>query len=305
MREARERKSSVWGLPTGFKEYDELTGGLHEGEMIVWAAGPSVGKSSAISQATINVAIHLYEESLSVGEPVGQAIYISPEMTPEDLVMRQVSQMTEVPLTKLRSGNVNDIEAELAEDAARSLIELSQVLHLQAGDAVDINEIIELVMTRNRMGPKVRFVAVDYLTRIDAGIGDGREYSAASKISREIKSLALSQRIPIIIGAQLSRKRARTGNDDDPRSRYPQITDIRDSGRIEEDADVVALWHRENELRAYTGPTIQEAVVIIAKNRNGPTGIVNLYFEPHLTRFSDIPTGEENTSGDFFEDGES
>lgn len=301
MKDARERKSPVWGLPTGFRKYDELTGGLHEGEMIVWAAGPSIGKSSAISQATINVAVHLYERSLEAGEPIGQAIYISPEMTPEDLIMRQVSQMTEVPLTNLRSGNVNDLEAELAEDAARSLIELSQVLKLDAGSSVDLNQIIELVMMQNRMGPPVKFVAIDYLTRIDAGIGDGREYTAASKISREIKSLALSQRIPIIIGAQLSRKRVRTGNDDDPRSRYPQLTDIRDSGRIEEDADIVALFHRENELREYAGPTIQEAVIIVAKNRNGPTGIIPLYFEPHLTRFSDIPTGEEDPSGDFFQ----
>lgn len=302
MREARDRKSPVWGLPTGFQKYDELTGGLHEGEMTVFGARPSVGKSSLISQMTVNSAIHIYEQSLDAGEPIGQVIYFSPEMTPEDLVLRQVSQVTEIALTKLRSGKTNEQEAELAEDAARSLITLGSVLKLEAGASVDISEIVEYVTMQNRMGPKVCLVSIDYLTRIDAGIGDGREYTAASKISRELKNLALTQRTPVIVGAQLSRKGARQGNDEDPRSRYPQVTDLRDSGRIEEDADVIGLIHRENELRDSAGPTMQEAVLIVAKNRNGPTGIVSLYFEPHLTRFSDIPTPEEEPHGDFFED---
>lgn len=287
--EAYERQSPVWGLPTGFTSLDNLTGGLHPGEVTIIGARPSVGKSSLISQITFNASIALYEESLALGEAAGQIIYFSPEMSPEDLIRRQASQITNVPLTRIRNGDLTVEELELVQDAMETVLDLGQVLKMEAGEAVIIGDLVNTVTIANRSGPKVRLVAVDYLTRIDAGLGGGSEYSAANLISRRLKDMALSQESPVIVGAQLSRKGDRRGNDDDdPTANYPRLTDLRDSGRIEEDADAVWLLHRDNELRALTGHNgVDAAALIVAKNRNGPVGIVQLMFRPDVTSFTE------------------
>lgn len=208
-------------------------------------------------------------------------------MLPSDLVRRQAAQITEIPVSAIRSGNLSEAELALVCDAMDSLLELGPVLQLDAGDSVILSDLVTRVANANRKGPPVKLVAVDYLTRIDAGLGAANEHSSANLISRKLKEMATTHRATVIVGAQLSRKGDRPSNGDDPMSKYPRLSDLRDSGRIEEDADCVWLLHRDNELRLRGGGDVDAAALIVAKNRNGPVGIVELIFRPDITQFSE------------------
>lgn len=288
-----ETKDPVWGIPTGFHTLDRLVGGLHPSETIVIGARPSVGKSSFISQVAFNVAMGLLAESVEAGEPVGKVVYFTPEMGYPDLFSRQAAQFSEVPSTLVKSGDETPEQREAFHAALEGIENLLDVMDVYAEGRVDYSDVVNKVTTTNAIGPPVKLVLVDYLTRLTAGAVTD-DHKRANIISRELKDLAIVEDVPVLIGAQLSRKGVRTGSDEDPTSRYPQITDLRDSGKIEEDADGVWLVHREDQYLNDRRSGMQPATLIVAKNRNGPTGIVDLMFEPQLTRFSDLNRGERD-----------
>lgn len=281
------RQSPVWGIPTGFSSIDVVTGGLHEGEVTILAARTSHGKTSLASQIAFQVAMDTLEESVANGDTSGQVLIFSPEMTAEQLLLRQACQFAHVPSYLIQQGRASAEQRLAWVEALEGIRELAPVMKVVAGRSLDVSEVVSAVDSAQHLGPPVRLVLIDYIQRLTAGVGNGGAYDRASRISLMLKDMANSHNIPVVALSQLNRGAEKRGKDDDPDSQLPQLTDLRDSGRIEEDADSVWLLHRPNDLRRDGASGAQAATLIVAKNRNGPTAVIPLYFEAHLTKFTD------------------
>ncbi len=269
-------RGSITGISTGFKILDEMTSGLHPAEMIVIAARPSMGKTAF----AMNVAEHVAIESR---KPV--AIF-SLEMSAQQLVQRLLCSRARVNSKKVRDGFLAERDFSSLTTAASKLAEAQMFIDDTAG----LN-ILELRAKARRLKSQhdIQLVVVDYLQllRSTSRRGQDNRQIEISEISAGLKSLAKELKIPVIVLAQLNRNpENRTG---DSKGR-PRLSDLRESGSIEQDADFVGLLVRE-EYYADTDEERQEsegkADLIIAKQRNGPTGDVPLTFIKEYTRFED------------------
>ncbi len=251
------------GLRTGFYEVDAIVGGMMAGDVAILAARPSIGKT-AFAQG---IAEHL---SIAQGRPVG---FISLEMTRAQLVTRILASRAEVTAQRINEGTLNPDEmGRLA--AAYADLQLAQ-LHIDDNRDVSITALRATL--RRMVGDfEIQFAIIDYLQLLSAPGSESR-FQEVSQISRALKALAGELEIPILVLSQLNRA-SETRQD-----HRPMLSDLRESGQIEQDADVVALLHRPGfyDHNEDPGPT----EVIIAKNRNGPTGTARLRFDPHGTRF--------------------
>lgn len=278
-----ERKEMVTGVPTGFHELDEMTSGFQDSELIIIAARPSMGKTSFV----LNIVQHV---AIKNNTPVG---IFSLEMSPESLVQRLLCSEARVNLKNLRSGH-------LSEDAFPRLLRAGDRLSkadIYIDDTPGIN-ILELRAKARRLKaehPNLGLIAIDYLQMMSGtGRSDSRQQEV-SDISRSLKSLARELRIPIIALSQLSRSpEART-------DKRPQLSDLRESGAIEQDADLVMFLFREAYYRQLQEPEMQAAEedvseLIIGKQRNGPTGTVRLVFIKEYTRFENMASPMEAAS---------
>jgi replicative DNA helicase len=268
-----ENRGSVTGLPTGFVELDRMTNGLHPSEMIVIAARPSMGKTAL----AMNIAEHV---AMDVGKPV--AVF-SLEMSSQQLVQRLLCSRAKVDLQKVRNGFLSERDFPNLTTAAARL----------AGAKMFIDDTPGLTITELRAKARrmksqhdIRLIIVDYLQLLRSTTRraqDNRQLEI-SEISGGIKALAKELNLPIIVIAQLNRQpdaRAQQGG-------RPRLSDLRESGSIEQDADLVGLLVRaeyyetdEDAKQEKAG----EAELIIAKQRNGPTGDVPLTFLKEFTRF--------------------
>jgi replicative DNA helicase len=268
-----ENRGSVTGLPTGFTEFDQMTSGLHQAEMIVIAARPSMGKTAL----AMNIAEHV---ALVEGKPV--AVF-SLEMSSQQLVQRLLCSRAKVNLQRVRNGFLSERDFPSLTAAASRLA--AAKLFIDDSPGLSIAE-LRAKARRLVASHQVQLLVIDYLQLLRSTsrrAQDNRQIEI-SEISGGIKSLAKELNIPIIVIAQLNRQpdaRAKEGG-------RPRLSDLRESGSIEQDADVVGLLVRpeyyetdEEAKQEKAG----EAELIIAKQRNGPTGDVPLTFLKEYTRF--------------------
>ena len=274
--EKREGKH-VTGLATGYYELDELTCGLQPGEMIVVAGRPSMGKTSL----ALNIAEHI-----GVTEGIPLAVF-SMEMSNQLLAERFLCSSSEIDAQQVRKGM-------LSTEHYQKLVEACGVLsesQIYIDDTAGLTP-LELRGKARRLKSRhdIRCIVVDYLQLMSLGVGrvESRQQEITA-ISRYIKALAKELNIPVMVLSQLNRApEGREGH-------RPRMSDLRESGSIEQDADVVMLLHREDYYHRDEDGYQRDntAEVIIAKQRNGPTGSVNLIFRQKFTRFENASFAEE------------
>lgn len=254
--QAHAHTGECTGLATGFSALDRLTTGLHGGEYMILAARPSMGKTSLAMCIAQNLAIEQ-------GIPVG---VMSLEMKSTALMLRTFSSMTEIDGRNLRNGQLSNHELKKLTVAYNKVA--NSGIHIDDASGIGISEasarIRQLV---NKHGCKL--IIVDYLQLIH-GRAEKREREVA-EVSAQLKSLSIQLDVPILALSQLSRA-------NDQQSRSPRLSDLRDSGSLEQDADLVAFLYREDAESDLTQ-------LNIAKNRNGPCAIVDLEFQPQYTRY--------------------
>jgi replicative DNA helicase len=268
-----ERRGGITGISTGFAELDRMTDGLHESEMIVIAARPSMGKTALAMNITEHVALN---EKLPV------AVF-SLEMSSQQLVQRLLCSRARVNLQKVRDGFLAERDFPSLTAAASKLAEAQIFIDDSAGLSI-----LELRAKARRLKAQkdIKLIVVDYLQLLRSTTRRAQENRQLeiSEISAGLKGLAKELKIPIIVIAQLNRQpEARTGG-------KPRLSDLRESGSIEQDADLVGLlvrpeiYEEDEDARAEKAG---EAELIIAKQRNGPVGEIALTFLKEFTRFED------------------
>jgi len=268
------KKSRVTGISTGFKDLDLKTAGLQKGDLIIAAGRPSMGKSAFVTSIASYVAV---EEKIPV------AIF-SLEMSKEQLMQRFLCAQAKVEINRVRTGFLAPSEWPILTNAAGKLSE--SPIYIDDTPAMSIFE-IRSKARRLKAHHNVQLILVDYLQLI-RGMrrGDNRQQEI-SDISQSLKALAKELNIPVIAVSQLSRAvESREGH-------RPKLSDLRESGAIEQDSDVVILLFREE----YYKPTDENqgiADIIIAKQRNGPVGTIKLTFLKEYTKFADMAREKED-----------
>lgn len=266
-----KREHAIGGLETGFRDFDALTGGLHDSELIVLAARPGMGKTAL----ALNIAEHT---SLVLG--IG-TLFVSLEMSSVELADRMLCSAAEVNGQRLRNGTIsNDDRRKLVEKAA----EMSPApLHVDDTPSRTITEIAACARRLKRKSG-LGLVIIDYLQLIEPDNPRDPRQEQVAKIARRLKGLARELKLPVLCLAQLNRQ-AEASRDNKPR-----LSHLRESGAIEQDADVVMFVHREEYFLSEEEDRKKaagQADLIIAKQRNGPTGDIQLTWHRDFTRFRD------------------
>jgi replicative DNA helicase len=268
-----EQKRLITGVPTGFVDIDEMTRGLQAGDLIIVAARPSMGKTSLV----LNIA--QYVASLG-DEVVG---FFSLEMSKESLFLRLLTSEAQIDGHRLMSGAIGGNDYHRISHALEKL----NAMKLFIDDSANIG-VLEMRAKSRRLQAEhgLNLLVVDYIQLMSGrGRFENRTLELAS-ISRSLKGLAKELSVPIIVLSQLSRA---------PESRSdhrPQLSDLRESGALEQDADVVVLIYRDDVYnRDPNSPEAGTAELILAKQRNGPTGVVKLAFLREQTRFANLAQG--------------
>ncbi len=268
--ELYERKELVTGVPTGFHDFDHLTAGLQPSDLIVIAGRPSMGKTSFV----LNIAQHV---ALKTAMPV--AVF-SLEMSRQQLVQRMLCSEAKVDAHKLRTGFLSREDIPRLTVAAGALSEAPIFIDDTAGCSVlEIRAKARRLKAENK---KLALVIIDYLQLMRGREGTENRQQEISDISRSLKGLAKELDVPVVALSQLSRAPEMRGRD-----RRPQLSDLRESGAIEQDADLVAFIYREEVYDPET-PEKGVAEIIIRKQRNGPTDTVRLAFLNQYTKFENL-----------------
>jgi replicative DNA helicase len=263
-----KNKGRIEGVPTGYRELDDLLTGLHPGELVLIAGRPSMGKTSFGMNIVENAAIR----------SGSKAAVFSLEMPAEQLAMRMMCTEARVDMQNVRRGMLSDDEWLRLCDAMGVIGQAS--IHVDATSGITVPE-IRSKARRLQMEQGLDLIMIDYLQLMSGAGRFASRQEEVSSISRSLKGLAQELRVPVVALSQLSR--APTGR----ANHRPVLSDIRDSGAIEQDADVVMFIHREDY---YDKETEQKniAEIIIAKQRNGALGTVQLGWRGELTWFVDL-----------------
>jgi replicative DNA helicase len=274
---------SLTGVPSGFKDLDERTAGFQASELIIVAARPSMGKTAFC----LNIAQHA-----AIEKGTGVAIF-SLEMSKEALVQRLLTSEARVDAHRLRTGSLRDTDYKLMASAAGILTSAP----IWIDDSAALTP-LELRSKARRLTAEqgIGMVIVDYLQLMREPEYSDNRVQEISAISRSLKALAKELKVPVIALSQLSRAPEQRGGE----GRRPQLSDLRDSGAIEQDADVVIFIYRPE---MYAKPEERDEVegqaeVIIGKQRNGPTGTVKLFFHSQYTRFDNYSQRGEGKGAD-------
>src|SRR5690348_1855002 len=262
------RGGALTGVPTGFSDLDALTNGLHPGQMVVIAARPALGKSTlALDLARAATVKH--------GLP---CVIFSLEMGRNEITMRLLSAEARVPLHSMRTGQMSD------EDWTRLARRMSEVVEapLYIDDSPNMSMMeIRAKCRRLKQRHDLKLVIIDYLQLMSSPKRVENRQQEVSEMSRSLKLLAKELDVPVIAVAQLNR------GPEQRTDKKPLLSDLRESGSIEQDADVVILLHREDAYEKES-PRAGEADLIVAKHRNGPTATVTVAFQGHYSRFVDM-----------------
>ncbi|HOJ49444.1 MAG TPA: replicative DNA helicase [Spirochaetota bacterium] len=273
--DARIRNKGVYtGIPTGFKDLDDITYGFHPSDLIIIAARPSMGKTSFALNIAANMATK-YKKSVLI---------FSLEMSSEQLVQRILSSEARVDSVKIRSGILQKSDWQNILRAVDNLN--NSKIWIEATPALSYTE-MRAIARRLKSKEQLDVIIVDYLQLIGNPHGQKFEnrQTAVSEISRNLKIIARELNVPVIALSQLSREVEKRSD------KEPVLSDLRESGAIEQDADIVAFIHRPGYYNKDEDDRITE--VIIAKHRNGPTGKVKLVFFNEYTKFEDYISEEK------------
>ncbi|GAC1558216.1 MAG: replicative DNA helicase [Herpetosiphon sp.] len=269
LNELQERGFDVGGVPTHFVDFDRLMGGLHKSDLLILAARPGVGKSSFALSIAHNMAV---QNRASVG-------IFSLEMGRDQLLQRLLATFTGIDAQRLRTGRISTQDLNVVMDAMGQLANIP--IYIDDTPGVTINE-LRSKTRRLQAEHGLDLLIIDYLQLLTSGgrRNDNR-VQEVSEISRSLKNLARELQVPVLALSQLSRAvEGRT-------SHVPMLSDLRESGSIEQDADVVMFIYREE---MYDKDTDKKGIaeIHVAKHRNGPLGVVNLFFDTKTTRFRDL-----------------
>jgi replicative DNA helicase len=266
------------GLPTGFEYLDKLLGGLQRSDLCIVAARPGVGKTSFMLSIALNAA------RARPSKPTTIAIF-SMEMSTEQLIQRFIAAETSINSQKLRLGNLDEREWGLFVEATGKLSNLR--LFLDDTPAVSVPQ-IRTKCRRLYREYGLDLIIVDYLQLMSAGMGrNENRVQEISYISRGLKELARELNVPLLSAAQLSRAVEQR------QDKRPQLSDLRESGSIEQDADVVMFIYRD-DLYNENSDRPNQADILVSKHRNGPTGVITLYFKKEITQFTNMQKSNIN-----------
>lgn len=286
-----QREDGLTGVTTGFKELDKITNGWQESDMIIIAARPGMGKTAFTLSLAFNAA----------SAQKGVAIF-SLEMSDDQLVQRLISMQSMIPASKLREGNLDKEEFRSLHDAVEKLSDMP--IYIDDTPAINIFE-LRAKCRRLKQNHDIGLVVIDYLQLMSAGdkTKRGNREQEISSISRALKGMAKELKVPVIALSQLSRAVETRGGD-----KRPQLSDLRESGAIEQDADIVTFIYRPDyyDLSENIDTPDNLAEIILAKHRNGSLGTVNLRFLKEYVKFvEDDFAGFRNMPGqqDIFGDG--
>lgn len=282
--ELTKKDTVITGVPTGFYDLDRLTTGFHSGDLVIVAARPGMGKTSF----ALSIVHHLAVEN---NEPVA---FFSLEMSRHQIVMRLLGEESKIPLKKIRSGFLNNEEIlKLTEISVRMM-----KAPLFIDDTASLS-ILDLKAKARRLKKDydIKLIIVDYLQLLRSHRRAENRQQEVAEISRGLKALAKELEIPVIALAQLSRQAELRAD------KRPQLADLRESGSIEQDADLVLFIHRPEYYKKNPSPQEEGlAEIIIAKQRNGPTGTVNLAFIKEITKFENLAKTSDNIEEGFEEE---
>ena len=299
--DAMQRGDRITGVATGFERYDRLTAGLHPGDLTIVAARPGMGKTSFVLNVAVNVASpkgrELENDPNQRWEQEGAGVAVfSLEMPREQLANRMVCSEGKVDVSKVRSGFLGQQDWNRLTQAAAFLGSLP--IWIDDSPSLSILElrakVRRLQAEYDREGEdgrgtrKIGLVIIDYLQLMRGRDGINSREQEISEISRGLKALSKELKVPVVALSQLNRA-VETRSE---KSKRPQISDLRESGAIEQDADNICFIYRDDyyNKEASTEPNIAE--LIIAKQRNGPTGTVKVRFDREYTRFDNLADGE-------------
>jgi len=282
LRERERSGEAVTGVPTGLTNFDNLTAGLQNGDLIIIAGRPSLGKTSlALTMA----------QSAALGEKQCSVLLFSLEMPKKQLALRLLSSLGEIDHDRLRIGRIGrnwtkvNSALNMLKDAPL-LIDDSQTL---TPDRIR-SRARRVARSEKRADRKLGLILVDYLQLIDAGPTERRDVNRAMElgaISKSLKALARELDLPVVVLSQLNREVERRPD------RRVQLSDLRDSGAIEQDADVVAFVTMPEGSDRKDPDQANRRVIFVAKQRNGPTGDCQVYFESACMRFRNIEPGDD------------
>ncbi|NBB89622.1 MAG: replicative DNA helicase [Spirochaetes bacterium] len=261
-------KDSYTGVPSGFPDLDNMLSGFQNSELIVIGARPSVGKTALALTMAAHIAIHQHI-------PVG---FFTAEMSNMALMQRLIASEARIGSQTIRTGMLKPSDFKSLTDAAGLIYEAP----LWINDTPNI-PLLDLRAQARRMVSQqgIRVLFVDYITLITSGNTDLPRHEQVAEISRSLKALARELRVPIIALSQLTR---------DSEGKRPSLASIRESGSIEQDADVVIFLHRErgSDRTGEEHPSVVETELVVAKQRNGPVGTVKIAFVPKYTKFESL-----------------
>ena len=264
------QKGEITGIPTGFYDLDKVTSGLHENELIIIAARPAMGKTAFALNLATNIAMNT-DKTVAL---------FNMEMSGEQLAMRMLSSVGQIEANKLRSGKLEHHDWKKFNEAMSRLAETKLFIDDTAG--MTISEIKAKCRRLYNSEGGLGIVIIDYLQLISGSARyAGNRQQEVSEISRSLKTLAMELNIPVIALAQLSR--TVEGRED----KRPLLSDLRESGSIEQDADIVAFLYREDYYTKQISidENTSKSEFIIAKNRSGPTTTVDLIFRRNVSTF--------------------
>jgi replicative DNA helicase len=272
LEELHENNSEVTGIPSGFKDLDRMTSGFQDSDLVIIAARPSMGKTAL----ALNMA-----QNIAVGEDIPIAIF-SLEMAKSQLVQRMLCSEAQVDSHRLRTGKLKDRDWQRLSEAAGRLGEADIFIDDTPGlTAMEMRAKSRRIKAEHGLG----LIVIDYLQLMQSSAQTESRQQEVSQLSRSLKGLARELDVPVVSLSQLSRA-VEQRND-----KRPRLSDLRSSGSIEQDADVVAFIYRDEY---YNPDTEKQGIteVILGKQRNGPVGTVELAFQKEYTRFVDLAKRE-------------
>ncbi len=269
---ASQKGGAVLGLTTGFRDLDDLLLGLHPSDLVILAARPAMGKTAFVMNMAVNAA--------TMGD-AAVAVF-SLEMSKEQLALRMLSSESKVNLKSLRAGQIRDQEWERLTRASTRLGQTRITL-----DDTGALSLMDLRARARRLAleKNLDLIVIDYLQLMRSGRNLASREQEISEISRGLKALAKELNVPVVALSQLNRSLEQRGD------KRPMMSDLRESGAIEQDADVIMFIYRDVVYNADT-PDKNVAEVIVSKQRNGSTGTVKLHFNGPVTRFDSLSSRE-------------
>lgn len=274
-----KNKSEITGISTGFYDFDKLTSGLHENELIILAARPAMGKTAFGLNIAVNAAVNS-KKSVAL---------FNMEMSAEQLAMRMIASVGGIEMNKLRTGRLEHNDWKKVNEAMSELGDTN--LYIEDSSGMTISEIRakcrRLATQENGLG----LVVIDYLQLITGSSKyEGNRQQEVSEISRSLKTMAMELKVPVIALAQLSRSVELREN------KRPIMSDLRESGSIEQDADIVGFLYRDDyyNKQASENTNVSVTELIIGKHRNGGTGTIELLFERDMSNFRNYIKKDES-----------